>query len=351
MKRAIWFFCGLVLFFWSCSDDSYIRISTDDDGWNLADGKTGVRFVNDNYFSVEIYSDSSRLNKLVDIDPRKKSIAIETTPNQQGAIFYPRYKLVIDDISFPYDGEAIVVRIDEGRNEAKVHLLSELSEDEKNNPISTDTYIGIKNNSSYTLSLRQGNTEVHLEGSTSPLLNTNESGTFRITPGPVSGYSLMRNATTAVDFPSTITEFVSARLYSFRFDGSLVLSGAKALTIAEALASVRTTDGTTGGTTDNGNTGSFGEQILTFNSTKREYRFVYNITQSGKTFFVETRGNLDTILYLYNSAGQYITGDDDSGSGYNASLSVNLNPGTYYVVVEPYEYATVGSCTLYAELK
>jgi fibronectin type 3 domain-containing protein len=60
---------------------------------------------------------------------------------------------------------------------------------------------------------------------------------YLITPGPVSGYSLRRNTTVPVDFPGTVTEFASARLYSFRFDdANLGLLAEKKLTLAQVFA-------------------------------------------------------------------------------------------------------------------
>jgi hypothetical protein len=226
-----------MLFFWSCPGsppDAFI-----DGGGGLVSEKTSVCFVNNNNFPVEIFSDPSRMNKLADVKPRSVSASVEWSPNATGASFYPTYKIYIEDVSFVYEGEVIIARIDEGQNRIRVHLLSQLNADEKTKLISNGTYIGIKNASSYTLSLRQGTVELPVEGSASPLLNGGESGSFLIDVGPVSAYTVMRNTVTPLDFPDNImeTEFEPARHYSFLYSGGdkLVLMAIKQLNIADAL--------------------------------------------------------------------------------------------------------------------
>jgi len=208
-------------------------------GESLRSEKTSVSFVNNNNFPVEIFSDPSRLNKLVDVKPRSVSASVEWSPNATGASFYPTYMVYIEDVSFPYEGEVIIARIDDGQNKIRVHLLSQLSVDEKERHISNDTYIGIQNASSFSLTLRQGTVELPVEGSTSPLLNGGESGSFRIDVGPASAYTVMRNTFEPLDFPANIMEmeFESARHYSFRYNGGdkLILVATKELNIAGAL--------------------------------------------------------------------------------------------------------------------
>jgi len=237
MKRAsVFLFCLLMLFFWSCLESSPgISIG----GGSLRSEKSSVCFVNNNNFPVEIFGDPSRLNKLVDIKPRSISEFVEWSPNATGASFYPTYMINIEDVFFPYEGEVIIARIDEGQNKIRVHLLSQLSADEKARHISNETYIGIQNPSTFTLSLRQGTVELPVEGTSSPLLNGGESGSFRIDVGPVSAYTVMRNTFDPLEFPAHImgTEFESARHYSFRYTGGdqLILVAIKELNIAGAL--------------------------------------------------------------------------------------------------------------------
>ena len=240
MKRAsVFLFCLLMLFFWGCTDPSPSIIIGGGEDWGMRSERTTVSFVNNNIFPVEIFSDPSRQNKLVYIGPRGVSAPVEWSSNKTGASFYPTYMIYIEDICIPYEGEVIIARVDEGRNKIRVHLLSQLGADEKAKHISNNTYIGILNSSSFSLTLRQGVVELPMEGSTSPILNGGESRSFLIDVGPVSGYSIMRNTIDPLDFPLDIpgAEFESARHYSFRYAGGdrLILVQIKELNIADAL--------------------------------------------------------------------------------------------------------------------
>ena len=51
---------------------------------------------------------------------------------------------------------------------------------------------------------------------------------------------------------------------------------------------------------------------------------------------------LDTYLRLYNSSGQLVSFDDDSGIASNSRLSVNLAAGRYYIQVTSFNSASMG---------
>ena len=244
MKRAsVFLFSLLMLFFWSCPEPS--PVFTGGNNGNGGGGedpkseKTSVSFVNNNIFPVEIFSDPSRQNRLAYVESRGISASVEWSVNKTGASFYPTYMVYFEDVCIPYEGEVIIARVDEGRNKIRVHLLSQLGADEKARYISNDTYIGIQNASSYTLSLRQGAVELPVEGSISSLLNGGEVGSFLIDVGPASAYTVMRNTITPLEFPANVMEmeFEPARHYSFRYTGGdkLVLWSVKELNIAGAL--------------------------------------------------------------------------------------------------------------------
>jgi hypothetical protein len=79
--------------------------------------------------------------------------------------------------------------------------------------------------------------------------------------------------------------------------------------------------------------------------------FVCQVTRTGIiTFVVQTRGSLDTYLYLYDNNGNLLEEDDDSGDNYNARISTRLSTGTYYIEVKGLGGAT-GRCTLHAEIR
>jgi serine protease Do len=70
------------------------------------------------------------------------------------------------------------------------------------------------------------------------------------------------------------------------------------------------------------------------------YEFV--LTENA-TIIAYTTGDTDTYGYLTDSSYNVITSDDDSGDGFNFSISYTLSPGTYYVVVSGYDEYEVGN--------
>lgn len=63
---------------------------------------------------------------------------------------------------------------------------------------------------------------------------------------------------------------------------------------------------------------------------------------------IYTTGNLNSYLYLYDSLGNQIARDNDSGEGYNALISKALETGTYFIEVMEF-FNRPGRCTLYVE--
>jgi len=96
---------------------------------------------------------------------------------------------------------------------------------------------------------------------------------------------------------------------------------------------------------------SLGEAIPVFFTVSDQSRwFVYRATRA-VTFVVQTRGNMDTMLRLYDNNGNLIDENDDySEDSYNALISTRLTTGTYYIEVMGYGGGT-GRCTLHAEIR
>ena len=96
---------------------------------------------------------------------------------------------------------------------------------------------------------------------------------------------------------------------------------------------------------------SLGEAIPVFFTASDQSRwYVYQVSRS-LTFTVQTRGNMDTILYLYDSNGNLLDENDDySDESYNAQISMRLSAGTYYIEVTGYG-GGMGRCTLHAEIR
>jgi len=79
------------------------------------------------------------------------------------------------------------------------------------------------------------------------------------------------------------------------------------------------------------------DSIPTFiraSSESRWYR--YDLTHQKNLLIIQTTGNSDTYLKLYDSQGRLLSEDDDSGTANNAMLSERLNPGTYYIEITLY---------------
>lgn len=94
-----------------------------------------------------------------------------------------------------------------------------------------------------------------------------------------------------------------------------------------------------------------GEALPVFLLAPSESRwFSYDVTREGTTFIVQTRGNMDTTLALYDAQGRLLMDDDDSGEDGNALISGRLGAGTVFIEVKEYSGMT-GYCTIHAETR
>jgi hypothetical protein len=75
--------------------------------------------------------------------------------------------------------------------------------------------------------------------------------------------------------------------------------------------------------------------------------FRFNVSTTGLVA-IYSQGLTDVRAGLYDSAGTYLyISDNDNGHNYNFSIKRQLNPGTYYIKVEPgYSGAVIGNYTL-----
>ena len=207
--------------------------------------ETYVRFRNNSDFSVSVYT--NRLRNVNHKIPPDKDIAagsmsepILTTPNISGA-FFPTYNIIIEDVSIPYEGEVIVAWVEAGKthaqpNDVYIRSTDNLAPSEREKPLSNSVYIKVHNDVDSSLSLRQGSGDVRPHGSTSHVVNPGFSATYIVNAGAVSNFSFRQNTTDPIPFPSNVTQFESGRLYSFRYDGTVLeLLTERPLTIDEAL--------------------------------------------------------------------------------------------------------------------
>jgi len=232
-RRITVFLLSLLLFFFAGCDES----DSESDSPNEPNQNTGtlVRFINDNVFSVSIYSDSARQVKITEVPAENESI-ISVSPNSNGAHFYPTYQIIIEGLPLAYNGEEMIRRIDADiTTSIIIRSLREICEASPNIQLTANSYIKIQNNGSLPLILRKGHAEETLVGINSPLLNPGETGIYKILPGSASEYSLGKNTYDLVPFPSNIIEFDAARLYTFVFNGSsLAFLSQYLLTLGEA---------------------------------------------------------------------------------------------------------------------
>jgi len=75
-----------------------------------------------------------------------------------------------------------------------------------------------------------------------------------------------------------------------------------------------------------------------FPSESRWYR--YDLSHRSNLLIIQTKGDTDTYLKLYDSQGKLVAEDDDSGEDGNALLSEKLGPGTYYIEATLYSNKT-----------
>jgi len=85
-----------------------------------------------------------------------------------------------------------------------------------------------------------------------------------------------------------------------------------------------------------------------FRSSSESRWYRCDLSHKSNLLIILTTGSTDTYLKLYDSQGNLIAEDDDSGEDSNAMFSERLGPGTYYIEVTLYNNKT-GRTTIQAE--
>jgi len=85
-----------------------------------------------------------------------------------------------------------------------------------------------------------------------------------------------------------------------------------------------------------------------FRSASESRWYKYDLSHKLNLLIIRTIGSQDTYLKLYDSQGNLVAEDDDSGEGENAMFSKRLGPGTYYIEVTLYSSKT-GRTTIQTE--
>ena len=200
--------------FVACENDTDSNGNTENETGNETES-TKVRFNNLEQYKVTIYRDSLRQNVFAEVVAMGSTV-VAATPSASGTVFYPTFNLELFDIQgigVPYNAPGIVTTIAE--NSTTDVPIPKLESIDINS-----AFIKVINNSSSSLTLRQGGAEINLLGASYGIVAPNQSAVYEVAPGLVSGYSLMRNTVTPVDFPADITEFKRGIIYVFTYNGT-----------------------------------------------------------------------------------------------------------------------------------
>ena len=178
-------------------------------------GNTWVEFKNLERFPVLIYSDPGR-NTIVTELGINETKTIASAPAPSGKAFYPTFHFDIFDIPgifIPYNGPEIIASIE--ADKISLVPIPALEAIEINS-----AYIKIINNSNYSLSLRQGNSEKSPLGGEHTIILPEKSAVYEIDPGPCSAYSIMRNTTIPVNYPASFIEFRRGIIHVITYNGT-----------------------------------------------------------------------------------------------------------------------------------
>jgi len=191
------------VFFTSCTDNTLTNESEIE-----SEEGTKIKFINLEDFTVTIYKDSLRTDKLVDIAANETKI-INSEPNLLGIAFYPTFYFDVFDIpgiNIPYNGIDIIAAIEPDKTTTiYIHKLENIDIDH--------AYIKIINNSNYSFSFKKNNIEIKPLGSDISIIIPDKSAVFDVIPGMASGYSIMRNTITSVPFPGNLVNFERGLIY------------------------------------------------------------------------------------------------------------------------------------------
>jgi hypothetical protein len=188
---------------------------------NPAEG-TFVEFENLEQYPVTVYSDTSRTNVLVQVNALSKK-TVKAEPAPLGTAFYPTFQFSFEigttKINIPFDGTTIIAAIE--KDKTNIVKIPKLESVEINK-----AYILLINDSDFSLTFREGNTEKIPIGGGTSIINSGLSAAYEIPPGVSSGYSIRKNTTDPVAFPVGLTEFSQGIIYKLTYTNTgLELTG------------------------------------------------------------------------------------------------------------------------------
>jgi len=175
--------------------------------------QTEIQFENLEEYPAIIYSDASRLNVFTEVGSLSQK-TIKSAPAPHGTAFYPTFlfsfKVGNIDKIIPLNGETIIAAIEADKtNLVKIPKLTSIE--------FNTSYVFLVNNSDYSLSFREGNTEKTPLGGGTSIINSGSSAAYEIMPGIISGYSIRKNTTDIAPFPTNLTEFRHGIIYELTY--------------------------------------------------------------------------------------------------------------------------------------
>jgi hypothetical protein len=180
-------------------------------------GNTWIEFKNLEEFPVTIYSDSARQVVFVEI-PATGTKKVSAEPSPMGKAFYPTFLLIYtiettSNVYVPYNGPSITAAIlADKTNTVSIPKLESVA--------TNSAYITLINNSSFSLTFNEGSLEKSPLGGGSSIINNGQNASYEITPKSVSSYSVLRNGSIPVTFPSDLSEFKAGIIYVLNYNGT-----------------------------------------------------------------------------------------------------------------------------------
>ena len=146
-----------------------------------------------------------------------------------------------------------------------------------------------------------------------------------------NGEEIEYNDDGGIDLNARISRFVPAGTYFIRVSGYGSASGPFSLHVNVISPPVTVI---TPGTVHNATLQANAEHM-------------YQLTVSGGVFTIYTDSNIDTVMWLYNAAGDELAYNDDGGIDSNARISRFVPAGTYFIRVKGYSEGAIGPYSLH----
>jgi len=227
MKKSRFFYIRYIsvmfllclFFFTTCqdsSDNNEPAVIIDNPPVNPT-GNTWIEFKNLEEFPVTIYSDPARQVVFTEI-PANGTKKVSTEPAPMGKAFYPTFVLIYQigtavNVNIPYNGPSIMSAVlADKTNTVSIPKLESI--------VTNSAYITLINNSGFSLTFNEGLLEKSPLGGGLSIINNGQNASYDIKPISVSSYSVLRNGSTPVAFPSDLSEFKAGIIYVFIYNGT-----------------------------------------------------------------------------------------------------------------------------------